>query len=125
MSGHPITPLPLSAALLPLLLSKLDILPNKIDQHILERLGLDPQHPLRLARIALDGEAFQRGVVGEQAALNGGGEVFCRDGFGVFPLCGFVSFGVRFSFRLSRGEERRGQGRYRSEDLRYTPLRPC
>jgi hypothetical protein len=69
-----------------LFLRQLNILPNQVHNHVLERLQLDPQHLLDPAGIGFELKTCKGTVVGQQTLLDGLREVLCRVDFGVLPL---------------------------------------
>jgi len=69
-----------------LFLRQLNILPNKVHNHVLERLQLDPKYFLNPAGITLELETCKGAVVWQQALLDCLREVLCRVDFGVLPL---------------------------------------
>jgi hypothetical protein len=75
----------LSCTLL-LLLRQLNVLPNQINNHLLERLSLDPKLLLSLADVTLQDRTRDNTVVGQQTALDSLREMLLSVLLGVVPL---------------------------------------
>ena len=69
-----------------LLLGKLDVLPDEVDDHILEGLRLDTEHLLGLARVGKQSAARREAIVRQYALLDSFWEVLLGPLCSVLPL---------------------------------------